>query len=222
MSRGEGPTPRERNPLEKSLLWRGGQALCRLYTSCLMDLKVHGTRHIPPAGGVLIVSNHQSFLDPVILAVQLRRPMSYLARDTLFRNPAFAWLIRNLNAVPIGRGTADLGAMKETIRRLQEGHMLTIFPEGTRTEDGEIRPLHSGVGLVIRRAGVPVIPAVVDGSFEAWPKGAKLPRPHPLRVMYGRELEFGKLKPDEIIAKVRDTLKTMLTDLRSGNLAPYR
>src|SRR4051812_8155939 len=151
-------------------IWNFGRMVCRPFCSAMFDLKVYGKEHVPKSGGVLIVSNHQSYLDPVLLGVQIERPMSYLAKSELFF-PGFGPLIRALNAFPVRQGEGDVGAMKETIRRLQEGHMLNIFPEGTRTLTGEIDAIQPGVALVIRRAHVPVIPAVIDGSFKAWPKG---------------------------------------------------
>ncbi len=121
--------------------------------------------------------------------------MSYLARASLFRNRFFSRLITNLNAFPIRRGEGDVGAVKEIIRRLQEGHMLALFPEGTRTLTGEIKSLEPGVALVIRRAtDVAIVPAVLDGSFQAWPKGRKLPHAHPIHVMYGPPLQLEGLR----------------------------
>jgi 1-acyl-sn-glycerol-3-phosphate acyltransferase len=207
---------------KKNLLWNFGQSLCRIWTTRYFDLKTYGARNIPPTGGVLIVSNHQSYLDPIILAVQLRRPMSFLARATLFKNPFFRWLITNLNAIPVRRGEGDVGAVKETIRRLEEGHMLALFPEGTRSLDGEMKPLEAGVALVIRRADAAVVPAVVDGSFDAWPRGKKLPQSHPVRVLYGTPINVKGLKGNQIIPLLESTLKKMLADLRAGKVEKYR
>src|ERR1051326_6508888 len=156
-----------RPPAKASLIWNLGRVFCRIVMARYFDLKVYGANHIPATGGVLVVSNHQSYLDPIVIAVKLLRPMSYLARATLFRNRFFSWLIRNLNAFPVRRGEGDVGAVREVIRRLQEGHMLTMFPEGTRTLTGEMKPLEPGIGLIIKKADVAVIPAVVQGSFEA-------------------------------------------------------
>jgi 1-acyl-sn-glycerol-3-phosphate acyltransferase len=206
----------------KSLFWNCGQALCRIWTTRYFDLKIYGARHIPPTGGVLIVSNHQSFLDPVLLAVQLKRPMSYLARATLFKNPFFSWLITSLNAVPVRRGEGDIGAVKETIRRLEEGHMLALFPEGTRSTNGEMKPLEAGVALVIRRANVAIVPAVVHGSYDAWPKGEKLPHAHPIRVLYGPPINVKGLKGNQIIPLLESTLHQMLADLRAENVSKYK
>jgi 1-acyl-sn-glycerol-3-phosphate acyltransferase len=184
----------------------------------MFDLKVYGAHRVPAEGGVLIISNHQSYLDPVLLGVRLQRPLSYLAKSELFGNWAFAWLIRSLGAFPVKQGAGDVGAMKETIARLQEGRALNIFPEGSRTETGELLPIEKGVGLVIRKARVPVVPAVIDGSFSAWPKGHKLFRPFPIRILYGYPLDLSSMDRDQMIETIRRTFETMFAELRGGRV----
>jgi 1-acyl-sn-glycerol-3-phosphate acyltransferase len=209
----------ERPPHIRSFAWKCCQVFAHIFSTLMFDLKVYGIEHVPPEGGVLLVSNHQSYLDPVLLAVRLPRPMSYLAKSELFKNPAFAWLIRSLNAFPLKQGKGDKGAIEETIRRLQEGHLLAVFPEGTRTEDGEIRAIQRGVALVVRRAAVPIVPVVLDGSFQSWPKGSKMFHSHPIAVMYGPALDIEGLKGDAIVALIDGTFRQMLDDLRQ-RMAP--
>jgi 1-acyl-sn-glycerol-3-phosphate acyltransferase len=186
----------------------------------MFELQIFGMENVPPTGGVLLVSNHQSYLDPVLLAVWLKRPMSYLAKSELFRNPAFAWLIRALNAFPLRQGKGDKGAIEETIRRLQQGHLLAVFPEGTRSEDGELQPIQRGVALVVRRANVPIIPVVLDGSFQAWPKGSKMFHTYPIAVMYGPALKIEGLKGEEIVALIDSTFHRMFDELRARKRHP--
>jgi 1-acyl-sn-glycerol-3-phosphate acyltransferase len=196
------------------LIYGVGRVICRPFFDRWFDLKVYGVNHVPRRGGVLLVSNHQSYLDPVLLAVKLPRPLSFMAKSELFENPYFGWLIKSLNAFPVRLGEGDIGAVKETIRRLQEGHALNVYPEGTRTLDGEIQPIQAGAGLIVRRAGVPVVPAAIHGSFEAWPKGDKLFHPSPIRVMYGPPMEMNGLKGQQIVKKIEVTLRTMFNKLR--------
>jgi 1-acyl-sn-glycerol-3-phosphate acyltransferase len=197
-----------------TLLYYIGRIICRTWVDQSFDLKVYGTNFVPRHGGVLIVSNHQSNLDPVLLGAKLVRPMSFLAKSELFENRCFGWMIRNLNAFPVRQGEGDVGAVRETIRRLQDGNVLNLFPEGTRSPDGEIHEMQAGVGLIIRRAGVPVVPAVIDGSFDAWPRGSKLWRRHKIRVQYGPPMELSDLKAAAIIQKIDTTLRTMFEELR--------
>jgi 1-acyl-sn-glycerol-3-phosphate acyltransferase len=199
---------------QRSFAWKSLQIIARIGTTLLFNLKTYDRQNIPRTGGVLLVANHQSYLDPVLVAVHLYRPVSFLAKSELFTNPYFGWLIRMLHAFPVRQGEGDVGAVKETIRRLQEGYALNIYPEGSRTETGEIGPMEKGVALVIRRAGVPVVPVAIDGSFAAWPKGKKLFRPHPIRVIYGKPMDMSAMKADQIIAELQQQLRTLQTRLR--------
>ncbi len=196
-------------------LWKLAQTITRVFTSVVFDLKVYGRDNVPADGGALMISNHQSYLDPAILGAQLRRPMSYLAKSELWNNPVFGWVITNLNAFPVRQGAGDVGAIKETISRLQEGHLLNIYPEGSRTEDGELLPIQAGVALVIRKAKVPVVPAVIDGSFQSWPKGRTLFRSHPIRILIGKPLQLDHLKPREMVEVIDRTFREMLAELRA-------
>ena len=196
--------------------WKFLQVIARILTTLLFDLKVYGVDHVPAEGGVLLVSNHQSYLDPVLLGVRLKRPLSYLAKSELFKNRAFGRFIRWLGAFPVKQGSSDVGAMKQTISRLQEGHALNIYPEGSRTENGQMLPMERGVSLVIKRANVPVVPVAIDGSYQAWPKSHRLFRAHPIRVMYGPPMELSGLKPEQILQTVDQTLRRMFDQLRKG------
>ena len=206
---------REIDPQRPDWFWKLGRTIARLGVTFLFDLKVYGAQNVPATGGVLLLPNHQSYLDPVLIGVYLRRPMSFLARHGLFDNPRFAWLIRHLRAFPVRQGAGDVGAMKEMVRRLKEGHMSTIWPEGSRTADGEIGAIEPGAALVIRRAGVPAVPVAIDGSFEAWPKWQKMFRPRPIRVMYGPPMNLAGMKAEEITTTIDQTLRQLLADLRN-------
>jgi 1-acyl-sn-glycerol-3-phosphate acyltransferase len=207
--------------MERSLLWKNLQVVARISTSLLFDLRVYGIENVPKTGGALLVANHQSYLDPVVVAVRLRRPVSYLARSELFVNPYLGWLIRSLHAFPVRQGyggQGDVGAVRETIRRLEEGHILNIYPEGTRTEDGEIAPLQKGIALILRKVSVPVIPVAIDGSFQCWPYNRKMFRSGHIRVMYGKAVDFSGMKSGEILVGLHQTLKSLLGELRSKKL----
>jgi 1-acyl-sn-glycerol-3-phosphate acyltransferase len=200
-------------------MYKAGQAICRIAALNGFDLKAYAINNVPRQGGVLIVANHQSFLDPIMLAVKLPRPVSFMAKSELFDgNRVFSRLIRNLNAFPVRQGEGDVGAVRETIKRLQAGHVLIVFPEGERTHDGQIGKLEGGVGLIIRRAGpdVKVIPAAVDGAFKAWPKHQKLPRLCPIRVKYGPALHLAHLKNSQIMQTVDGHIRGLFEDLRNG------
>src|SRR3954447_12998561 len=196
------------------VLWKLAQTLCRIVTTVTFDLKVYGVHNVPLTGGALIVTNHESHLDPVLIGVQLRRPISYLAKSELFKNPFFGWLIRNLYAFPVRQGAGDVGAMKETIHRLKEGHLLNIFPEGSRSPDGDFLPVEAGVALVVRRAGVPVGPCVIEGSYEAMRRGSAPPHRKPIRVMYGEPIDMSGWKSDQIVAAIEQKWREMMAEIK--------
>lgn len=212
------PRVDNRSPEEAGFFYKGCRTFFRISMSMLFDLQVHGVQRVPARGGLLMLSNHQSFLDPPLLGVRLHRPMASLAKSELFESPLFARGIRSLYAFPVRQGKGDVGAMKESIRLLQAGWLLNVFPEGGRTPDGRLHPAQKGAGLMVRRAGVPVLPTVIDGSYEAWPRGARFPKPHPIRILYGEPANISHLKADDIRKWIDDTLARMFDDLKSGRV----
>ncbi len=188
-------------------------------------LRVSGTGRVPVAGGVLLVSNHQSMLDPVLVTLALPRECHYMARDTLFANRWFRALIESLNAFPVKRDTADLGAIREILRRLRDGGLVVTFPEGTRTADGSIGPLRPGSMLVAQRARCTVVPAVIDGAFEAWPRTARLPHPRPIRVLYGAPIppdQVAARSPEALASQVHESMVALQRRLRRSTRRPGR
>ena len=181
----------------RRLLWIFARSLIRVTCLLAFRVRVFGQHNVPRAGGVLVVSNHQSFLDPPLVGIGLHRSVAYMARRTLFRNRAFGWLLTKLNSFPVTRGGQDVDAMREAVARLKAGWCMMVFPEGTRSSDGRMGALKSGVYAMAERAGVPVIPAAVEGAFEAWPRNG-WPKPHPIQVQYGRPIrvtEFVEHEP---------------------------
>jgi 1-acyl-sn-glycerol-3-phosphate acyltransferase len=200
-----------------SSLWKLAQCFCRIFTTCCFDLKVFGAKHVPHEGGVLLVANHQSYLDPVLIGVRLPRPLNYIAKSELFENRHADRLLRWLNSFPVRQGSVDVGAVRETIARLRAGHALTIFPEGSRTNNGEMLPMSRGVSLVVRRAKVPVIPVVIDGSYQAWPMSRTIFRPRKIRLLYGPPMQLSDLTEDQILHTIDTTLHEMLAILRQAD-----
>lgn len=144
------------------------------------SLRIEGYCHVPQQGPVLVVANHQSFLDPNLVGLAVRRHLHYLARSTLFRHPAFAALIRSLNAVPVNQEGFAREGLQTTMELLKEGKAVIVFPEGERTPDGRMCPLRPGIHLLIKKLDIPILPVGIAGAFEAWPRHRMLPRPAPL------------------------------------------
>jgi 1-acyl-sn-glycerol-3-phosphate acyltransferase len=198
-------------------VYRLGRGLLRLFGVVMFRLRTTGVKNIPKRGGVLIVANHQSYLDPAAFGVNVRRPLSFLAKSELFENKFFGGLIRAVNAFPVRQGEGDVGAVREAIKRLQEGHVLLMFPEGGRSDDGEVMKMEAGVGLIIRRAGptVRVVPAATYGAYEAWPRQRLLPRPGRVRVKYGEAMNLSDRKASDIIRIVEARIRELFEELRA-------
>jgi len=180
-------------------------------------VRVVHRKRMPARGGALVVSNHQSYLDPILVALGTQRSIHPMARETLFRFPPFAMLIRSLYAFPVRRASADLGAIREAMRRLKDGAVVLMFPEGTRTRDGSIAPLQAGPITIAGRAGAAVVPVVIEGAFEAWPRTCWLPRPHQVRVAFGRPLsaeEVAAGDPETLIKILGRRMQDLQAELR--------
>jgi 1-acyl-sn-glycerol-3-phosphate acyltransferase len=179
--------------------------------------RVYGRHNEPSEGGVLYISNHQSFLDPMLVGFSLVRPLSYMARSTLFDTPGLKQLMSALNAFPVNRGTADTGALKEALRRIKRGGQVLVFAEGTRTRDGKIAPFLPGVSLLAQRAAKWIVPVVVDGAYEAWPRSQSLPSTGNVTVSIGEAIpveEARKFKSTELVEHLRQIMIQMQNDVR--------
>ncbi|MBS0655119.1 MAG: 1-acyl-sn-glycerol-3-phosphate acyltransferase [Verrucomicrobia bacterium] len=126
-------------------------------------------------GGAIIAANHASHFDPPLIAISWPEPIHFLARKSLFDVPLLRPVITRLNAHPLG-GKHDLSSLKLACRLLQEGKKILVFPEGTRSTDGEISEFKNGISLLAKRSGCPVIPTYIHGSFDLWPRSRALPR----------------------------------------------
>jgi 1-acyl-sn-glycerol-3-phosphate acyltransferase len=209
---------------QPSLYYRLMRLGCQFLCAGMWKTRVYNRHFEPASGGVVYVSNHQSFLDPILATYALRRPGNYMARDSLFRNPAFRRLIDSLNAFPIRRGKADMGALKEAMRRLKAGRTIVIFPEGTRTRDGSIGAFLPGVAMLSQRAAEWTVPVVIEGAHAAWPRHCALPSPGRIMVQYGQPIHRSQAKElgaQEFVDTVRERMLPIQRALRDRlNLPP--
>lgn len=213
--------------LFQRLTWDAGRVLSRIITLLLFGLRVQGQSNIPKTGAVLLITNHQSFLDPWIIGIRLRRQIHYMARDSLFKRGFLGWLMELLNSYPVKRGAADLQAIRMTVERLEQGRVVNIFPEGTRTADGAIGPVAPGIVLILNRVKTPltIVPVVIDGAFESWPRRNKFPHPHFIRIAYGQPLLAGDLKglqADQVALRLRQRLVELQEQMHSAHAALSR
>jgi 1-acyl-sn-glycerol-3-phosphate acyltransferase len=173
-------------PTGNSAWYEAHLLACMATLSLGFSLRVAGWRNMPRTGPVLIISNHQSFLDPMIVGAAVRREIVPLARKTLFKNRFFGALISSLNAVPIDQD----GVGKEGIRaigaEIQQGRAVLIFPEGERTMDGALHDFRPGIHLLLKRTPALIVPVGIAGAYEAWPRWRPYPIPSPLCLPAGR------------------------------------
>ncbi|OPZ02793.1 MAG: 1-acyl-sn-glycerol-3-phosphate acyltransferase [candidate division BRC1 bacterium ADurb.BinA364] len=148
------------------------------YFRLFHGMRVEGQRHMPLTGPCILAPNHLSYLDPPLAAIACPRPLAIMARASLFKVPLIGMAIRNLKAYPVDtRAAADAAAYKATLKALQDGEGVMIFPEGTRQLGRQIAPFGSGPARLAMRIGAPVIPCAITGTYEAYPRWRALPRP---------------------------------------------
>lgn len=151
---------------------------------------------VPKSGPVILACNHASIIDPPLVGTGLHRGISYLGRESLFRFWGVGWVLRNWDAVPVDRDGGGARGLKAIIDRLLAGGGIILFPEGTRTMDGKLQPARSGIGLTVIKSNAPVVPVRVFGTFEAYGKDAKFPKPHKIAAKYGKPMDFAELRAE--------------------------
>jgi 1-acyl-sn-glycerol-3-phosphate acyltransferase len=171
-----------------TLFYRFCRRICIVFCRGFFRVKTWNIERVPLSGAAVLVSNHQCYLDPPLATCLIRRQCNYLARSTLFRFGPFGWIIRNVGAVPLERGESDAAALRRAVDILKAGHLLTLFPEGTRTRDGALGKIQSGAAVIAMRSGAPVVPIFIHGAYEAWPRTNMLPRPRRVGVFYGEPI----------------------------------
>jgi 1-acyl-sn-glycerol-3-phosphate acyltransferase len=190
----DAPVPQPR-PM-RAWYWFAWRMTRGIYES-LFNLRAHGMENVPLTGGLIIASNHVSFLDPHAVGCICPREINYLARHTLFRREPWGTLLRSWNSVPVDlSGKPDIAGMKAILEKLKDGQAVLLFPEGTRTHDGSFLPAKAGVGLLAAKAGVPVLPVRVFGAFELWPRSRKWWRRGQVDVVFGTPARYDAMVAD--------------------------
>ncbi|MGD0335649.1 MAG: lysophospholipid acyltransferase family protein [Candidatus Omnitrophota bacterium] len=182
------------------MLYYVGKFLCFLIYGTFLHLRVEGRQNIPRRGGFIIASNHISYLDPPGVGVACPRRLSYMARHDLFSNHWFSWALPSIGCFPVKRGSADISALKEAIRRVNNGGGLLLFPEGARQEAHIAKEPEAGIGFLVAKLNVPVIPVYVRGTEKALSKGSKFIKPAKVSVCFGRQIQIERGKSYQEIA----------------------
>ncbi|WP_094602810.1 1-acyl-sn-glycerol-3-phosphate acyltransferase [Sporomusa silvacetica DSM 10669] len=189
--------------------------LLRIFFAIIFSLvfrwRTSGTENIP-AGGVIIAANHISLWDPPVVGTALSRKAHFMAKEELFTNPVFGWLISRLGAFPVKRGAGDRTAIRTALTLLKNDSILVIFPEGTRSKDGKLGAPEAGLALLALKAGVPVVPAAILGTNKLFHDGNLLPK---FQVIFGKPIIFnrdnaGKENMEEMSIRVMTEISHLL------------
>lgn len=180
--------------------------LAKLLAKIFFRFRVIHPERLPQSGGLILAANHQSYFDPPLVGICSKRAVHYLARKTLMEWPFFGPLFPDMNVIPVDRDGNDMSALKTVIRKIKEGEGVVLFPEGTRSRDGKLQPGQAGVGLVIAKTLAPVVPVRIFGSYEAFPRGSKGVKFHPIRVVIGEPIHFTK---EDVANADRDTYRQL-------------
>lgn len=168
-----------------------GWVMCRIFAQVVFRVRTHHVRRIAQSG-VLLCSNHVSFLDPLLVGSSANRVCHYMARDTLFKG-ILGKAFEIMQAFPISRGKSDTKAIREAMSRIKDSQAVVIFPEGTRTSDGEFQTLQDGPGMIASKASCPIQPVYIHGGVRAWPRWQKLPSPKTVAVYFGTPFHLDEL-----------------------------
>jgi len=199
----------------RTLYWIARALARTVFSSTVGDIEILNRDKRIHRGGAIVAANHTSYLDPPIVACAYNSPVSFLARKSLFQRFG-AWLYPRLNAFPIDRDHADLQSMKSILRKLKNGERVLMFPEGTRSPDGQLQEAKAGIGMLVAKSGVPVQPVRIFGSYESWPRGGKY-RPHRIQVVIGDPVKFDpadlKDRSREAYQRIADQLMAAIAEL---------
>lgn len=155
----------------------------------LYRIEVTGRENFPDNGGVLLCTNHISNLDPPVVGITCPRPVSFMAKEELFRAPVLKWILPNVKAFPVKRGMSDRGALRTGLALLKEGEVLGLFPEGTRSKTGKIGKGLAGAGFFALRSDAKIIPCAIIGPYKPFRK---------LKVVYGKPIDFTEHKNEKV------------------------
>jgi len=180
--------------------------LAKIIARVFFRMRVVGRENMVEDGPLILAVNHASFFDPPLAGICSRRAVYYLARKTLMKWPFFGRLFPDMNVIPVERDGNDMSALREVIKKVKEGNGIVLFPEGTRSKDGQLQPARAGIGFVIAKTGAPVLPMRIFGSYDAFPKGAKRLRFTKITVVIGKPILFS---PEVLANATRETYQTL-------------
>ncbi|MCU0712490.1 MAG: 1-acyl-sn-glycerol-3-phosphate acyltransferase [Pirellula sp.] len=193
----------------RRLFYRWLRLTSRIIATVFFGFRTEGRHNLDFEGGAMLLATHQSVMDPVLVGLIANRRLNYLARKTLFKNAAFAFLIRLLDAIEIDRDRGGLSGLKEMLKRLKRDEAVLMFPEGTRTVDGQVHELKPGFIPIARRSEVPLVPIAIVGAYDCLPRGSRLPTCKPISVVVGEPLKketYAAMSDTQLLAAMQEKL----------------
>jgi len=199
---------------ESSRIYKATRVLVQCMMPLLGGITVIGRENIPSEGAVILAPNHSAHMDPPYLSMILTRQLRMMAKEELFKVPILGPYIRALGAFPVKRGTADRAALRTAVDLLKQGHVVGIFPEGTRSEDGVLLPAEKGFALIARQTGAPIVPVAMHGTARVLPHSSKRLHRYHVRVAIGKPFTA-----QEIIAANEGSGKDALTAIGEATMS---
>ncbi|MGP4071955.1 lysophospholipid acyltransferase family protein [Piscibacillus sp. B03] len=192
------------------MFYKFAKTVVGLIFRLLFKIKVIGKENIPKNGPVIICSNHISNFDPPVVGITSARDIHFMAKEELFEKPWLGKLLTNLGAFPVKRGMRDRNALRNGLKLLEEGNALGLFPEGTRSKNGEVKKGLAGAGFFAMRSDATVIPCAIIGTYKKFSK---------LKVVYGQPINFESLNKEkpgaqEVTDEIMDHIKRLLEENR--------
>lgn len=210
------PTPGKERLIKR--IWHSiARILCSGIMCTLYRVRAYGMKHVPRKGPVIILCSHQCYLDPIFVQSWVPRNFHFIARRTLWNSKLLGALLNTMYVVPIKQGQGDIAAMRTIIAKLKAGNAVCLFPEGERTFDGMISDVKPGFGLISRRSGAGIVPVVLEGAFECWPRMKKFPKLSKVTVSFGEMItteEIKRLGDREFAKFLTHRLRQMHNELR--------
>ena len=192
--------------------------MLRIVFRTIWRLKISGTENIPIKGKCILCVSHGSYLDGFIVSASvpahLRKNLYLVGFEAFFDHFLIRNIIKYMRVIPIDPGMHFVEAMQASSYVLKNNKMVCIFPEGERTIDGKVKEFKKGVGILAKELNVPLVPVCITGSYESWPRTRRLPKPHPIKIIFGKPFDFEELKKEGIKLGAKDDYEAIAFGIR--------
>jgi 1-acyl-sn-glycerol-3-phosphate acyltransferase len=192
------------------MLYNIGKFISFALLKLFCGFTVSGQVSVPKSGGFILATNHASNVDPLVIGAACPKPLHFMAKIELFKKPAGAWILSAVHAFPVRRGTGDIHAIREAMRRVRAGGGLLIFPEGGRSKDGKIGSGQEGIGFLAEKLNVPIVPAYIGGTDKVLPKGSSRVSAARVTVRFGKQILVERRMPYQAVAdKIMEEIRRL-------------